>query len=91
MEANKEKETMDVKCPEGLLLGYDWGSQNFCENGCPNSSYYECKDKFHSCVNKADFGSEIIAKRQARLMACQAYFCKHCGGWHIGRNWNVGF
>lgn len=82
-----------MNCPSGYLFGVDWNNQSDCEE-CHGPVYWACKDKRSMCVGKADFGSEIIATREARefekrtnyRVEMSAYKCPYCNGWHIGRS-----
>jgi len=76
-------------CPNGFLIGDDYNEHDECVD-CYGPNYYACKEKRSMCYGKADFGSKIIATREARLAsnerrAMGAYQCSICSGWHIGR------
>jgi hypothetical protein len=79
-----------MKCPYGYHFAVDWGMFPECDSVCPNPEYHYCKTVRSECTHKADFGSEIIANREARLLSNEkrnfnGYQCSYCGGWHIGR------
>lgn len=48
-------------------------------------------DKYFSCTNKVDYKSKETAERAVVEMkekarnVLEAYPCRYCGGWHIGR------
>jgi hypothetical protein len=81
-----------MNCPNGFLFGNDWNEHPECDN-CVGDPYWKCGNKRSMCVGKADFGSEIIATREAReyekrsnyRVEMHAYQCSYCNGWHIGR------
>lgn len=80
-------------CENGYQLGQDYDQHKECSpNFCGDIDHQKCKQIHNSCSNKADFGSEAIAKREARLKSSDRqtytyYHCKHCSGWHIGQDW----
>jgi hypothetical protein len=83
-----------MNCPNGFLIGEDYDTENECNcSNCTKETYSYCRNKNKSCIGKADFGSQIIAERNAHTQSdfthhYMAYKCIYCSGWHIGRVFN---